>query len=163
MSAKHRCNRHGSQKGPFNPLTPANLGRSRAALLASASLVALAAFGSPAAQAACSGKDRTISSHSFPGPVFGTGGDITVDVWASVAGGPTGVYARNCGIGALSNGGAIGGATVGHAPGGIGVRANSGQIIDLLTNATGATISGGAGGSSSGLGLAGGAGDCSRC
>jgi hypothetical protein len=47
MSAKHRCNRHGSQKGPYtvNSLTPANLGRSRAALLASASLIALGGRG----------------------------------------------------------------------------------------------------------------------
>ena len=77
-----------------------NYGRvSRAALLAGVSLVALGAFAAPdRALAACSGKDQTISSPSFPGPVFGKGGDITVDAGASVAGGPTGVYARNCGI-----------------------------------------------------------------
>src|SRR5271166_6202497 len=72
---------------------------SRAALLAGASLVALAALAAPdRALAACSGKNQTISSPSFPGPIFGKGGNITVDAVASIAGGPTGVYARNCGI-----------------------------------------------------------------
>ena len=113
MSAKHRCNRDGSKNWsyPVNSLTPASVGRSRAALLAGASLVALAALAAPdRALAACSGQNQTISSPSFPGPIFGKGGDITVDAGASIAGGPTGVYAKNCGIGALSNSGAIGGA-----------------------------------------------------
>ena len=110
MSAKHRCNRDGSKNWsyPVNSLTPANAGRSRASLLAGASLIALAALGAPdRAFAACSGKNQTISSPSFPGPIFGKGGNITVDAGASVAGGPTGVYAKNCGIGALTNSGAI--------------------------------------------------------
>src|SRR5271166_4302517 len=110
MSAKHRCNRDGSKNWsyPVNSLTPASVGRSRAALLAGASLVALAALTAPdRAFAACSGKNRTISSSSTPGPIFGKGGNITVDAGASIAGGPTGVYAKNCGIGALSNSGAI--------------------------------------------------------
>ena len=82
-----------------------NYGRvSRAALLAGSSLLALAALEfAPPGGAACSGADRTISSPSFPGPIFGTpGGDITVDFGASVAGHPTGVYARKCGIGTLT-------------------------------------------------------------
>ena len=113
MSAKHRCNRDGSKDWfyPVNSLTPAGVGRSRAALLAGASLVALAALAAPdRALAACSGKNQTISSPSTPGPIFGTGGNITVDFAGSVAGGPTGVYAKNCGIGTLTNRGGIGGA-----------------------------------------------------
>jgi hypothetical protein len=122
---------------------------SRATLLVGASLLALAALSSPRPAAACSGADR-VSSPSTPGPIFGKGGNITVNAGTSIAGGPTGVYARNCGIGALSNSGAIGGAAGGSgAPGGIGVRTNSGQTVDLLTNATGATIRGGDGGSAS--------------
>ena len=164
MSAKRHCNRDGSQKGPYslNSLAPGSVGPSRPALLASASLIALAALGPmSAARAACSGANQTVSSPSTPGPIFGTGGNITIDSGASVAGGPQGVYARHCGIGVLSNSGAIDGA--GGAlgvPGGVGVRANSGETIDLLSNATGATISGGGGGSgpSNAAGEAGGAG-----
>ena len=65
MSAKHRCDRDGSQKRLYsvNSLTPANVGLSRAALLASASLIALAALGAPdAARAACNGTNTTIST-----------------------------------------------------------------------------------------------------
>ncbi len=106
MDAKRRCNCDGSQKGPhpLNLVTLANIGRSRAALLAGASLVVLGALATPdRALAACSGANQTISSPSTPGPIFGkgTGGNITVDAGASVAGGPTGVYAKNCGIGTL--------------------------------------------------------------
>jgi hypothetical protein len=60
-----------------------------------------------------SGANQVISTPDFPGPVFGTGGNITVEVGASIAGGPTGVYAQNFGIGTLSNQGAIDG---GRAP-----------------------------------------------
>jgi hypothetical protein len=148
MSAEHRCDQDAAQKGlyhRFGLLTPANVGRSRGALLASASLIVLAALALPgAARAACSRANQTIWSASTPGPIFGTGGNITIDSGASVAGGPTGVYAQNCGIGALKNSGAIRGAR--GAPGGIGVWVNSGQTVDLLTNATGGTISGGNGG-----------------
>ena len=42
-----------------------------------------------------SGVNQIISTPDFPGPVFGTGGNITVEVGASIAGGPTGVYAQN--------------------------------------------------------------------
>jgi hypothetical protein len=164
MSAKHRCNKDGSQERPYrvNPLTPESVGRSRPTLLASASLIALATLGEPgSASAGCSGADQTISSSSFPGPILATGGDITVDAGASVAGGPTGAYAQDCGIGVLSNSGAIDGAAGAlGVPGGIAVQANSGQTIDLLSNGTGATISGGDGGSGSSdaAGAAGGAG-----
>ncbi len=138
---------------------------SRASLLAGASFVALGAFAVPDwAFAACSGKNQTITSPLSPGPIFGKGGNIAVDAGASVAGGPTGVYAKNCGIGALRNRGRIGGAMgVSGAAGGIGVKANAGRTIDLLTNANGATISGGNGGKgigspTGGIGGAGGAG-----
>ncbi len=151
MSAKHRCHQDGPQEKPYpvNPLTPARVGRSRPTLLASASLIALATLGEPgSAWAGCSGADRTISSSPFPGPILATGGDITVDAGASVAGGPTGVYAQDCGIGVLSNSGAIdGGAGALGVPGGVGVRADLDQTINSLSNAAGATISGGDGGS----------------
>ncbi len=68
MSAKHRCNPDGSRKAayPINPFTLANAGRSRASLLAGASLIALAALGAPdRARAACSGANQTVSSPSF--------------------------------------------------------------------------------------------------
>ena len=59
MSAKRRWNRDGSKKGPYpvNSFTPANVGPSRAALLASASLVALAALACRIGAAACSGAE----------------------------------------------------------------------------------------------------------
>jgi hypothetical protein len=62
MSAKHRCNRDGSQKAryPFSPLTPANAGRSRPALLAGAPLLTLAALGAPGV--AWAGSTHTIST-----------------------------------------------------------------------------------------------------
>src|SRR5271166_6227974 len=88
MSAKHRCNRRGSQKGLYtvNSLTPANVGRSRAALLASASLVALAALGaSGVAQAACVPSRQTISG-PIAGPVMSNGGAITVTGWSGPLG-----------------------------------------------------------------------------
>jgi PEP-CTERM motif len=135
---------------------PRHGGVSNAALLAGASVLVLVPLGSSRPAAACSGADQVISSPSTPGPIFGTGGDITVDSGASVAGGPTGVYAQNCGIGALSNSGAIDGAA--GASGGIGVRAASGQTIDLLSNATSGTISGGGGSSGFSPGGAGGTG-----
>ena len=109
-----------------------------------------------------SGADQIISTPDFPGLVFGTGGNITVEVGASVAGGPTGVYAQKFGIGTLSNQGAIDGGTgaansVGGV-GGVGVLGGLGQTIDRLINATGATISGGKGGSGTSVGDGGGGG-----
>ena len=118
---------------------------SRAALLASASLIALSALAAPDAAWACSGANLTIST-AVAGPILSTGGSITVTTRGAVDGGPTGVWAQNCGVGTLRNSGAIAGAIgASGAPGGIGVL-NSGQTIDLLSNAAGATISGGSGG-----------------
>src|SRR5580698_9801687 len=78
---------------------------SRAALLAGASLAALAAVGPPgAAQAACAGPDQTISA-STTGPIFSNGGAITISPNVAVTGGSEGVYAQNCGITTLSNSG----------------------------------------------------------
>jgi hypothetical protein len=76
---------------------------SRGALLAGASLIALAAFAAPdAAQAACSGKDQTIST-AVKGPILSTGGKITVNGAGVINGGPTGVNASSCSISTLSN------------------------------------------------------------
>src|SRR5271163_1196902 len=70
----------------------------RAALLAGASTIAFAAFGSAAAWAACSNGNQTISS-ATNGTIFGSWdgstpgvGDITVDRGVSVAGAPLGVF-----------------------------------------------------------------------
>ena len=69
-------NRASDRAGP-------NYGRvSRAALLAGASVFALAALGAPgAARAACSPGEPDHSSPPTPGPIFGKGkgGNITVD------------------------------------------------------------------------------------
>jgi fibronectin-binding autotransporter adhesin len=97
-----------------------------------------------------SGANQVISAPDFGGPVFGTGGNITVELGASIEGGPTGVYAQNFGIGTLSNQGAIFGGRGGFpnsadSVGGVGVLVNLGQTIDLLMNANAATISGGQG------------------
>src|SRR5271165_4470781 len=90
----------------------------RSALLAGASTITFAALGCPAADANCSRAPQSISILNYSGPLLGDGGAITVHSGASVAGGPTGVYASNCGIGALSNRGGISGA---FPTGGIGV------------------------------------------
>jgi hypothetical protein len=93
--------------------------------------------------------NQVISTADYPGPVYSDGGDITVDAGASIAGGPTGVYAENYGIGTLSNNGEIIGANfAGGVQGGIGVKVASGQTVNLLSNVNGATISGGNGPSS---------------
>jgi hypothetical protein len=96
------------------------------------------------AHAACAPSSRTISG-PVTGPVLSNGGAITVTGSGSISGGAEGVFAANCSITTLSNMGSIGAA--GGAPsgaGGIGVLTNSGRTINLLTNANGATISGGA-------------------
>ena len=82
------------------------------------------------------------------GPVFSNGGAIKVTGSGKISGGAEGVFAANCPITTLSNKGSIG-AAIGapEGAGGIGVLTNSGRTINLLTNANGATISGGAGGS----------------
>ncbi len=108
MSAKRRWNRNGSQKGsyPVNPLTLVNVCRSRAALLASASFIAIAALSSPGAtsvaRAACVPSLQVISG-SFAGPVVSNGAAITVTGSGDISGGPDGVDALTCAITALTN------------------------------------------------------------
>jgi hypothetical protein len=114
---------------------------SAGAPVASAALVALEE------PAAASGGSTQIISTAVTGPVLANGGNIVVESDGSIGGGPIGVYAQNYGIDRLTNAGSIGAAT-----GGVGVRADSGETIELLSNATGATISGGAPGYSSGGG-----------
>jgi hypothetical protein len=137
----------------------------RAALLAGASTIAFAAFGSAAVWAACSNGNRPISS-ATTGPVLGDWdgntpgvGNITVTGSGSVAGSPQGVFAENCGIDTLENMGSIF-AFPDYPPGlAVAVQVNPGVTIRLLTNGTGATISGGPGEASfSGFGFPGGAG-----
>jgi hypothetical protein len=111
MGAKRRCYRISAHRNPdpANPLTPAGIDCLRAALLASASLIALASFGSiDAAQAACVPSLQTISA-STPGPVRSNGGAISVTSSGSVAGNPEGVDAVTCSLSTLVNGGAING------------------------------------------------------
>ena len=128
-------------------LTLASAGRSRHALLASASIIALAAIGLPgAARAACAPALQTISG-PVAGPVVSNGGAITVTGTGAISGGPDGVDALTCNITTLTNqsGGTIGGGAGGvSASGGVGVL-NS-QTIATLANS--GTISGRAGGGS---------------
>jgi hypothetical protein len=158
MSAKHRPHRHSAQKEayPVNSLTPAGVGRSRASLLASAALIALAALGLPgAARAACVSTPQIISG-PFAGPVASNGRAITVTRGGKIAGGPDGVDALACAVTTLTikQGGTILGGTGGRGlSGGVGVsNANS---ITALANS--GAIAGGNGGSA-GFGDAGGAG-----
>ena len=98
--------------------------RSRAALLAGASLIALAALGpSGAAQAACTRPEQAITG-SISGPVFSNGGAITISGTGEVIGGAEGVYAQNCGITTLSNSGLISAGTAGNR------RADGGRSND---------------------------------
>ena len=92
-----------------------------------------------------SGANQVISTPDFPGPVFGTGGNITVDVGASIAGGPTGVYAQNFGIGTLSNQGAINGGpgSLGSPGASAGAGVANANTITTLVNS--GVINGGAG------------------
>jgi PEP-CTERM motif len=136
----------------------------RAALLAGASAIAFAALGSAAASAACSNKNQTISSFTT-GPIFGDwdgskphAGDITVK---DSGGDRLGVYAKNCGIDKLLNMGSILGEP-GFGDGGPAVLVNSGVTIKSLTNAAGATISGGGGAGRGVIGGSGGAGVSNR-
>ena len=147
MSASNRCNRNNSKTWsyPVIFLTPASIGRSRAALLAGASLVALAAVGaSGVARAACVPSPQIIDTPTS-GTIFSNGGAITVTGSGSIAGDPDGVDALTCSITTLTNqsGGMISGGTGRtSAPGGAGV-ANA-RTIRTLTNS--GTISGGSGG-----------------
>src|SRR5580658_7489352 len=121
---------------------------SRAALLAGASLIALAALGAPGTALACTGADQTIST-VVSGPIFSTGGTITVLGSGTIDGAPTGVAALSCAITTLTNSGAIDGGLGGpRIEGGVGVLTAAGVTIGTLTNAAGATISGGSGGTS---------------
>ena len=120
---------------------------SRAMLLAGASLAALVAVGGPgAAWAACTPSPQTIST-PITGPVFANGGSISILSSGSIGGARVGVFAQHCSIDTLTNNGSIGAAHgAPEGAGGIGVRANAGETINLLDNTTGATISGGRGG-----------------
>src|SRR6516165_5689581 len=105
MSAKHRCNLDGSEKRllPVNSFTPASAGRSRPALLASASLIALAALSAPGvARAACDPSPEIISG-PFAGPVVSNVGAITVTGSGKIACGPDGVDTLACAITTLAN------------------------------------------------------------
>ena len=131
-----------------------NEGLFRAALLAGASLIALAALGAPDVARACVPSLQTISMPTA-GPVLSNSGAITVTSSGTINGGPDGVDAPTCSISTLMNNGAIGGAAGGpSAAGGRGVF--SGQPIMTLTN--GGMITGGAGGIADAMGTAGGAG-----
>ena len=112
-------------------------GGSRAALLAGASLIALAALGAPEAARACSGLDQTIST-SVNGPILSTNGAITVTGSGIISGSegtnPDGVDAFSCSISVLTNSGAINGGfgVFNSSRHGVGV-ANS-NTITTLTN-----------------------------
>jgi hypothetical protein len=156
MGAKRRCCPTSGHQDPdpANPLTRASIGRLRAALLTSASLIALASFGAiDAAQAACVPSLQAISALT-PGPVRSNGGAITVTSSGSVAGNPDGVDAVTCSLSALMNGGAINGKSgAASAAGGLGVL-NS-ETITTLANS--GMVSCGADGSGSKAGGVGGA------
>jgi hypothetical protein len=116
-------------------LTPADAARLRAALLASASLIALAALAAPgAARAACVPSQQTINRPTA-GPIVSNGGGITVAAAGSILGDPDGVDAVSCSISYLTNAGAIIG-----AGGGVGVLND--QTITALTNAGAGVITG---------------------
>ena len=130
---------------------------SRAALLAGASLVALAApWPRRAGAGGVRGADRTIST-SRTGPVFSTRRRCRQRTGGEHTGGPGGVYGRRRAIGALTIAGAISGAA-----GAAGRRGRRGRVerqfgtTSTLTNS--GTISGGNGGGATGAGGAGGAG-----
>src|SRR5271166_3205958 len=147
MSARHCCNWDGSQQGryPVGLVAPASAARSRRALLASASLIALAALGAPdEARAACVPSLQIISGPRT-GPVVSNGGAITVTSTGRISGGPDGVDAVACAITTLTNesGGTISGATgASGAAGGAGV--SNAATITALSNV--GKISGGMGG-----------------
>ena len=127
---------------PLASTSAANERLSRGALLAGASLIALAALGAPDVARACVPSLQTISAPTV-GPVHSNSGAITITSSGSIAGGPDGVDAPTCSISTLNNSGTVGGAAGGAtAAGGRGV--SSSQTIMTLTN--GGTITGGAGG-----------------
>jgi hypothetical protein len=103
-----------------SPLTAACASGTRAALLAGASMIALATFGAPSTASACSGLDQTIPN-SVAGPILGTNGSINVD-GGVITGHPTGISAASCGISTLTANGLINGGPGGaSAPGGLAI------------------------------------------
>jgi hypothetical protein len=130
---------------PFaSPLTAACACSPRAALLASASLVALSAFGAPGAALACSGIDQTFST-SVNATVNSNGGAISVLAGGQILGAPDGVDAFSCPLPTLGNSGRIIGAnnTLGQMFAGAGVNIAEGVAVGMLTNATTGKIFGG--------------------
>jgi hypothetical protein len=126
-----------------------NEGLFRAALLAGASLIALAAFGAPDVARACVPTPQTISTPTG-GPVLSNGGAITVTSSGSIAGSPDGVDAPTCSVSTLMNSGSISGAGgAAGAPGGVGVSNAKGVTIGSLANNASGTIIGGNGGATS--------------
>jgi hypothetical protein len=65
----------------------------KAALLAGASLIVIAALAASDRAWACSGLNVPPINTPVPGPILGTGGSITVLIHGVVSGGPTGVTA----------------------------------------------------------------------
>jgi hypothetical protein len=157
MSAKQGLGEDDGRKGArlLSLLTAADGRRgSRAALLAGASLIALAALGALDDARACVPSSQTISAPTV-GPVLSNDGAIIVTSTGVISGGPDGVDAPTCSISTLSNNGTVAAAAGGAgAAGGKGV--SNGQTITTLTN--GGTIKGGAGGSAGISGPIGGAG-----
>jgi hypothetical protein len=148
MSAKQSLGEDDGRKGAglLNRLIATDGRRcSRGALLAGASLIALAALGGSDSAQACVPSLQTISAPTV-GPVLSNDGAIVVTSTGVINGGPDGVDAPTCSISTLSNSGTVGGATGGAgAAGGRGVAVSSGQTITTLTND--GTIKGGVGGS----------------
>ena len=141
MGAKRRCNRVSPHQDPdsANPLTLAGIYRSRAALLASASLIVIGAFGvTDAARAACSGAVQTISAPT-PSPIDSNGGSITVDAAGTIF---FGVSASSCSITTLTNNGTINGGPGSFGPGASGVFSAAGVTIGTINNNKSGTISG---------------------
>ena len=109
------------------------------ALLAGVSLAAMASFGAPGANAACTGKNQVFSGPAV-GPVLSTGGAISVLGSGSIQGAPTGVSAVTCSITTLTNSGAVNG---GDAPtgvptagaGGVAVQTSAGVHVGRLSPA----------------------------
>ena len=127
IDVRRRASRSGSvESGGARP--------TRAAMLAGASLVALAMLDGPDAALACTGQALNLSGF-VAGPVVSLGGNITVGSTATVMGNPQGVYAPSCAIPTLTNNGAIGGhgSAIIAVPGGSGVESASGVGIGSST------------------------------
>jgi hypothetical protein len=153
MSAKNRPGNDGLDRRPSLVTSPTGnrVRQLRAALRAGASLIALGAVGAPGVARACSGADQTISV-AATGPIFSTGGAITV-LTSGIVTGTQGVAAYACQITTLTNNGTIAGNT-GRRGSTIGTGVANGSTIKTLLN--NGTISGGAGAVSAagGVGIA---------